>query len=156
MVEVPPDSVATFANDGSYQVHEQAGPHVWFLIFNVKEGPLADKKVRQAVNYAIDKKALVENVLQGTAEVAAGPTPPAFSWAYNDSLNPYPYDPDKAAALIKEAGHEGERQGNGRQPVRESRSAVVRNLRERAQAYTMRLRGRARERAKGREWVSEE
>ena len=58
--------------------------------------------------------------------------------------------------LEEEAGHEGERQGNGRQPVRESRSAVVRNLRERAQAYTMRLRGRARERAKGREWVSEE
>ena len=107
MVEVPPDSVATFAGDGSYQVHEQAGPHVWFLIFNVKEGPLADKKVRQAVNYAINKKALVENVLQGTAEVAAGPTPPAFSWAYNDALSPYPYDPEKAKALIKEAGHEG-------------------------------------------------
>ncbi len=107
MVEVPPDSVATFGNDASYQVYEQAGPHVWFLIFNVKEGPLADKKVRQAVNYAINKKALVENVLQGTAEVAAGPTPPAFSWAYNDSLNPYPYDPEKAKDLIKEAGHEG-------------------------------------------------
>jgi peptide/nickel transport system substrate-binding protein len=107
MVEVPPDSVATFGNDASYQVYEQAGPHVWFLIFNVKEGPLADKKVRQAVNYAINKKALVENVLQGTAEVAAGPTPPAFSWAYNDSLNPYPYDPDKARDLIKASGHEG-------------------------------------------------
>ncbi len=107
MVEVPPDSLATFSGDGTYQVHEQAGPHVWFLIFNVKEGPLADKKVRQAVNYAINKKALVENVLQGTAEVAAGPTPPAFSWAYNDSLSPYPYDPEKARALIKEAGQEG-------------------------------------------------
>jgi peptide/nickel transport system substrate-binding protein len=107
MVEVPPDSVATFANDASYEVHEQAGPHVWFLIFNVKEGPLADKRVRQAVNYAINKKALVENVLQGTAEVAAGPTPPAFSWAYNDDLDPYPYDPEKARALIEEAGHDG-------------------------------------------------
>jgi peptide/nickel transport system substrate-binding protein len=46
-------------------------------------------------------------VLQGTAEVAAGPTPPAFSWAYNDSLEPYPYDPDKARALIQDAGAEG-------------------------------------------------
>jgi len=107
MVEVPPDSVATFANDAGYQVYEQAGPHVWFLIFNVKEGPLADKKVRQAVNYAINKKALVENVLQGTAEVAAGPTPPAFSWAYNDDLDPYPYDPAKARSLINEAGQNG-------------------------------------------------
>jgi peptide/nickel transport system substrate-binding protein len=107
MVEVPPDSVATFADDASYQVHEQAGPHVWFLILNAKEGPLADKKMRQAVNYAINKQALVENVLQGTAEVAAGPTPPAFAWAHNDALDPYPYDPEKAKALIKEAGHEG-------------------------------------------------
>jgi peptide/nickel transport system substrate-binding protein len=107
MVEVPPDSVATFTDDASYQVHEQAGPHVWFLILNAKEGPLADKKMRQAVNYAIDKKALVENVLQGTAEVAAGPTPPAFAWAYNEELDPYPYDPAKAKSLIEEAGHAG-------------------------------------------------
>ncbi len=107
MVEVPPDSVETFANDAGYVVHEQAGPHVWFLILNAKEGPLSDKRVRQAVNYAIDKTTLVDNVLQGTAEIAAGPTPPAFSWAYNASLEPYPYDPDKARALIEEAGVEG-------------------------------------------------
>jgi len=107
MVEVPPDNLATFADDGAYAVHEQAGPHVWFLILNAKEGPLADKRVRQAVNYAIDKESLVENVLQGTAEVAAGPTPPAFSWAYNKSLEPYPHDPEKARELIGAAGAEG-------------------------------------------------
>ena len=49
----------------------------------------------------------MNNILQGTATVATGPTPAAFAWAYNDSLQPYPHDPDKAAALIKEAGHEG-------------------------------------------------
>lgn len=107
MVEVPPDNVAGFQSDAAFTVHEQAGPHVWFLILNAKEGPFADKRVRQAVNFAINKKALVENVLQGTAAIAAGPTPPAFSWAYNDSLQPYPYDPDKARKLIKEAGQEG-------------------------------------------------
>ncbi len=107
MVEVPPDNVATFAEDAGFTVHEQAGPHLWFLILNAKEGPFADKRVRQAANYAIDKQALVENVLQGTAEVAAGPTPPAFSWAYNEALEPYPHDPEKARALLKEAGAEG-------------------------------------------------
>ena len=107
MVEVPPDNVATFQSDAAFTVHEQAGPHVWFLILNAKEGPFSDKRVRQAINYAIDKKALVENVLQGTAAIAAGPTPPAFSWAYNDSLQPYPYDPDKARKLIKESGQDG-------------------------------------------------
>jgi peptide/nickel transport system substrate-binding protein len=87
---------------------EQAGPHVWFLILNAKEGPFADVRVRQAANYAIDKKALVDNILQGTAEVAAGPTPPAFAWAYNEDLEPYPHDPDRARALLDEAGYDGE------------------------------------------------
>ncbi|MDZ5699270.1 ABC transporter substrate-binding protein [Chelativorans sp. M5D2P16] len=108
MVEVPPDNVAQFADDPAFTVYEQAGPHVWFLILNVREGPFQDKKVRQAVNYAINKEALVENVLQGTAEIAAGPTPPAFAWAYNEDLEPYPYDPDRARQLLEEAGYDGE------------------------------------------------
>ncbi len=106
MVEVPPVSLSSFGAD-PYVVHEQAGPHVWFLILNAKEGPFADKRVRQAANYAINKGAIVNDVLEGTAAIAAGPTPPAFAWAYNESLEPYPYDPDKARALLAEAGTEG-------------------------------------------------
>jgi ABC-type transport system substrate-binding protein len=49
------------------------GPHVWFLILNMREGPFTDQRIRQAANYAIDKESLVTDVLQGTAEVAAGP-----------------------------------------------------------------------------------
>ncbi len=106
MVEVPPVALSEFQGD-SFRVVEQAGPHVWFLILNAKEGPFADKRVRQAANYAIDKAALVNDVLEGTAEVAAGPTPPAFAWAYNEALEPYPYDPDRARALLAEAGADG-------------------------------------------------
>ena len=106
MVEVPPTSLGQFAGDG-FSIAEQAGPHVWFLILNAKEGPFADKRVRQAANYAINKEAIVNDVLEGTATVAAGPTPPAFAWAYNETLDPYPYDPEKARSLIAEAGAEG-------------------------------------------------
>jgi len=106
MVEVPPTSLGQFSGDG-FSVAEQAGPHVWFLILNAKEGPFADKRVRQAANYAINKEAIVNDVLEGTASVAAGPTPPAFAWAYNEALDPYPYDPEKAKALISEAGADG-------------------------------------------------
>jgi len=106
MVEVPPTSLAQFEGDG-FTIVEQAGPHVWFLILNAKEGPFADKRVRQAANYAINKAAIVNDVLEGTADIAAGPTPPAFAWAYNEELEPYPYDPDKARALLAEAGVEG-------------------------------------------------
>ncbi|TMV01973.1 ABC transporter substrate-binding protein [Brucella haematophila] len=103
MVEVPPDNLATFKQDGNFAVAEQAGPHVWFTILNAKTGPFADKKVRQAANYAVNKNALVDNILQGSATVAAGPIPPAFNWV-EDKTEPYPYDPEKAKALLAEAG----------------------------------------------------
>ncbi|MEM9524663.1 MAG: ABC transporter substrate-binding protein, partial [Pseudomonadota bacterium] len=105
MVEVPPTSLSRFEGD-AFNIVEQAGPHLWFLILNAKEGPFADKRVRQAVNYAINKEAIVNDVLEGTADIASGPTPPAFAWAYNDGLDPYPYDADKARALLAEAGAE--------------------------------------------------
>ena len=106
MVEVPPVALSEFQND-AFKLYEQAGPHVWFLILNAKEGPFADVRVRQAANYAINKEAIVNDVLEGTAEVAAGPTPPAFAWAYNEALEPYPYNPERARELLAEAGVEG-------------------------------------------------
>ncbi len=105
MVEVPPVALSEFQGD-AFNIVEQAGPHLWFLILNMREGPFTDQLVRQAANYAINKTALVEEVLEGTAEVAAGPTPPAFAWAYNEDLEPYPYDPDRARDLLAEAGLE--------------------------------------------------
>jgi peptide/nickel transport system substrate-binding protein len=107
MVEVPPDSLSQFRDNPAFKIYEQVGPHVWFLILNMKEGPFMKKKIRQAVNYAISKNALVDDVLKGTATVANGPTPPALAWAYNDKLKPYPYDPEKAKELLKEADYHG-------------------------------------------------
>ncbi len=106
MVEVPPTSLAEFKKP-KFTIEEQAGPHLWFLILDCQKGPFKDKRVRQAANYAINKEAICNDVLEGTAVVAAGPTPPAFAWAYNNDVKPYPYDPKKARALIKEAGAEG-------------------------------------------------
>lgn len=105
MVEVPPDNLATFEQDANFAVAEQAGPHVWFAILNTKEGPFADKRVRQAANYAVNKQTLVDDVLQGTATVAAGPIPPAFNWV-EGSVEPYAHDPEKAKALLADAGVE--------------------------------------------------
>jgi len=107
--ELSPDNVALLRKDRRFRVYEQTGPHLWFLILNTRTGPFRDKRVRQAANYAIDKQALVEQVLQGTASVAAGPVPKAFGWAYDDTLEPYPYAPQRARALLREAGYdEGE------------------------------------------------
>jgi peptide/nickel transport system substrate-binding protein len=104
-VEVPPDNIATFTASPKFTFYEQPGPHLWYLMLNCKEKPFNDKRVRQAANYAINKDALVNDILKGTATVAAGPTPPAFAWAHDDTLKPYPYDPAKAKALLAEAGY---------------------------------------------------
>ena len=107
LLETPPDNVAQFRDDSNYQVVEAVGPHVWYVMLNAKDGPFADVRVRQAVNYAVNKESLVNDVLQGTADVSAGPIPPAFNWAYNDDVQPYPYYPEKAKELLAEAGAEG-------------------------------------------------
>ena len=107
LLETPPDNVAQFRGDANYTVVEAVGPHVWYVMLNAKEGPFADVRVRQAVNYAVNKESLVNDVLQGTAEVSAGPIPPAFNWAYNAEVDPYPYDPEMAKKLLAEAGAEG-------------------------------------------------
>jgi peptide/nickel transport system substrate-binding protein len=107
MLEVPPDQMATFRDRAGFRLHTAPGPHLWFLILNTREGPFADVRVRRAVHHAIDKKALVDQLLQGTAAVATGVIPAAFAWAHDPGLTPYAYDPDKARALIREAGKEG-------------------------------------------------
>ncbi|WP_420828373.1 ABC transporter substrate-binding protein [Devosia salina] len=107
LLETPPDNVAQFRDDANFEVVEAVGPHVWYVMLNAKEGPFADVRVRQAVNYAVNKESLVNDVLQGTAEVSAGPIPPAFNWAYNEDVDPYPYDPEMAKKLLAEAGAEG-------------------------------------------------
>jgi len=107
MLEVPPDLVPVFRARPGFEVHQEVGPHLWFLILNTREGPFRDVRMRRAVNYAIDKRALIDGVLQGGATPAAGPIPEAFGWARNPEVTPYPHDPERARALIAEAGHEG-------------------------------------------------
>lgn len=72
---------------------------------NTKNGsPLADVKVRQALNYGVDKVAMAKNLLLGEAEaVGQGTSPDAAG--YDPSIKPYPYDPDKAKQLLAEAGY---------------------------------------------------
>ncbi len=71
-----------------------------------KEGgapnPLADKRVRQAVNYCVDKDAIVKTILGGQARVSDAPiVPQVFGYS---KVGPYPFDPAKSAALLREAG----------------------------------------------------
>jgi len=66
--------------------------------------PLTKKKVRQAINMAIDKDAIVRDIYMGTASKAKNGMPP-FMLGYNDEIEDYPYDPEKAKELLAEAGY---------------------------------------------------
>jgi len=75
------------------------------LYLNTTKPPFHDKKVRQAIAYGIDRKEIVDSVFMGFAEVP-GDLFPSWFWAHNPTLKSYPYNPQKAKALLKEAGYD--------------------------------------------------
>ncbi|HTN64232.1 MAG TPA: ABC transporter substrate-binding protein [Devosia sp.] len=80
---------------------------ILLLRLNALKGVLADVKVRQALNYAVDRKVIIENIWLNFAGPSNGQAVPANVHGFNPDLKDYPYDPDKARALIEEAGAKG-------------------------------------------------
>jgi len=77
------------------------------IILDADEGITADPNVRLALNLAIDKQAIADQVYGGYAQVVNGQLLAPSILGHNDTLTPYPYDPDQAKQLIKDAGAEG-------------------------------------------------
>ena len=73
------------------------------MYFNMAHAILKDVRVRKAIAYAIDRKSLVENFTYGSAQVATEDLPSSM-WAYNPNVAKYEYSPEKAKALLQEAG----------------------------------------------------
>lgn len=87
-------------------LYKELGNNYTYLGFNLKHKPFDDIRVRQAINYAIDKQELIDGVLLGMGEPVSSPYKPGTRWT-NPDLSPYPYDPNKAIALMKAAGYTG-------------------------------------------------
>jgi peptide/nickel transport system substrate-binding protein len=77
------------------------------IILNADSGVTRDVRVRQALNYAVDKEALARGLFEGFAQVAQGQLLSPSFFGFNDQVKAYPFDPDKARRLIREAGAEG-------------------------------------------------
>lgn len=75
------------------------------VFLNTQKGPLKDVKVRQALAYLMPYQDIVDHVMKGHAIQARGVIPPTL-WGHGKDLKQYTYDPEKAAALLKEAGYE--------------------------------------------------
>lgn len=76
-----------------------------YLGYNLKNPLFADKRVRQAISHAINKDEIIRGVLLNLGKPATGPYKPG-TWAYNEKVKKYPYNPQKARELLKEAGWE--------------------------------------------------
>lgn len=77
------------------------------IILNADAGPTKDVRVRQALNYAVDKRALAEGLFEGFAQISPGQLLSPSFFGFNKEVEAYPFDPEKAKALLKEAGAEG-------------------------------------------------
>jgi dipeptide transport system substrate-binding protein len=85
------------------KVEEQEGLNIAYLTMNATMKPFDNKTVRQAINMAINKEAIVKAVYAGGAVPAKNPLPPTI-WGYNDKVQDYPYDPAKAKQMLEAAG----------------------------------------------------
>jgi len=74
-----------------------------YLGYNLKNPLFTDKRVRQAISYAINKNEIISGVLLNLGKPANGPYKPG-TWAYNDKVKIYDYNPKKARELLHEAG----------------------------------------------------
>jgi peptide/nickel transport system substrate-binding protein len=80
------------------------GTSYQYLIFNFRDARLRDLRVRRAIAYAIDRRAIVDSFMRRTARVATGMLAPE-NWAYDGDVKTYPYDPAHARRLLDEAGY---------------------------------------------------
>ena len=103
MDNINPEYIEQIRNNPDLQLLTQPGMNVGYLAMNMDKPPFNKVLVRHALNHAINKQALVDNFYQGLALKAKNPIPPTV-WSYNDQVQGYEYDPQRARELLTEAG----------------------------------------------------
>ena len=99
-----PQSVSQFSDASRFKVLEGTTNGEVVLGFNHSNPALSNLKVRQAINHAIDRRAVLDSVWGGKGTLIGSMVPPTDPW-YEDLSNTYPYDPAKAKQLLEEAGY---------------------------------------------------
>ncbi|KIQ26097.1 MULTISPECIES: ABC transporter substrate-binding protein [Pseudomonas] len=97
--------------DKNLKMPDQAGFNLGYIAYNVmdkikgedRENPLSQLKVRQALDMAVNKQQIIDSVYQGAGQLAVNAMPPT-QWSYDTTIKDAKYDPEKAKALLKEAG----------------------------------------------------
>jgi peptide/nickel transport system substrate-binding protein len=98
------DMIEALRSNSNLQVEIASGSVYTYLAFNLRDPILKDVRVRQAIAYATNREPIVHYLWRDQAEPASSILPPQ-SWAYNGNVRQYNYDPQKARALLDEAGY---------------------------------------------------
>jgi len=119
LLNVPPEQWDTYANNSKYQFFKTVGPRVYYVEMNLKNPMFQDLRVRQAVNLAMDRSAVVQTVFNGHAVANWAPFSPLLAGYWKGSENYYPFDLAKAKQLLSEAGYtlQGTTLSRGGRPV---------------------------------------
>jgi peptide/nickel transport system substrate-binding protein len=102
--DLPPEMIRYAERRPELQVVRGRGTNFTYLGFNMQDPVTGQQAVREAIAYALDRKAIIRYVLDGAARPASALLPPDH-WAGDPGLPQYPYDPAKARALLKAAGY---------------------------------------------------
>ena len=102
--DLSPDIVFELRREGRLQVATAPGTDFAYLGLNLRDPLLADRRVRRALGFAIDREAIVTYLRRGLATVSTGIVP-AASWAYAPDVFSFTHDPAEAGRLLDEAGH---------------------------------------------------
>ncbi len=102
--DIAPDIVHQLERSPQLQLVESPGTDYQYIGMNLRDPALEDLRVRQAIGYAIDRRAIVEYLRRGLAIPAVGILPP-MSWAFDPDVFSFAYDPAKARALLEQAGY---------------------------------------------------
>ena len=100
-----PDDLPLIRQDQNLKIIEKAGMNVGYLALNMDKKPFDRRKVRLAINHAINKDQIIDQLYQGLGIAAKNPIPPNM-WGYAEDTQPYKYSPDLARQLMAEAGYE--------------------------------------------------
>jgi peptide/nickel transport system substrate-binding protein/oligopeptide transport system substrate-binding protein len=102
---IPEDQTASWESTPERKALLTSAPalRLWYIGVNVKRGPLADARVRQAIAHAIDAKTILDRLLGGRGQLAAGVIPPSLE-GFDGSRTPYAFDIARAKQLLAEAG----------------------------------------------------
>ncbi|CAM5207726.1 Glutathione-binding protein GsiB OS=Ureibacillus acetophenoni OX=614649 GN=SAMN05877842_104156 PE=3 SV=1 [Ureibacillus acetophenoni] len=103
---INPSDANIIEGNADLQLIERPSMNIGYLGLTNTRPPFDNKLVRQAVNYAIDKQAIIDAFFDGRAQAAVNPMPPSIS-GYNDDIAGYEYNPEKAKELLAEAGYDG-------------------------------------------------